>query len=238
MPRIQSVLLCAAALFANSILAADSGPKDDVLKAAKALAEKGNYSWKSTVTVPPDAQFRPGPTEGKTDKDGGTYVTMSGNNRTTEAAMKGKKTLIKTEENGWQTLDEMENAEGFGRFLAARMRGFKAPAEQAEEIVKDVKDLKKEGDAYSGDLTEEGAKNLMRFRRGGNGDGPQISGAKGSAKFWVKDGVLSKYEFKVKGSMNFNGNDIDMDRTTTTEIKDVGTTKVSIPEGAQKKLSS
>ena len=85
-------------------------------------------------------------------------------------------------------------------------------------------------------FTEEGAKKLMRFRRGG--DGPQISGAKGSAKFWVKDGVLSKFEYKVKGSMNFNGNDIDVDRTTTTEIKDVGTTKVSIPEGAQKKLSS
>jgi hypothetical protein len=237
MPKIQHVFLCAAALFVSSVFAADSGPKEDVTKAAKALAEKGNYTWKSTVVVPADAQFRPGPTEGKTDKESGTYVKMTNNDRTAESVIKGKKVLIKGEENGWQTAEELENAEGFVRFLAARMKNFKTPAEQAEELVKDVKELKKDGDVYSGDLTEEAAKNLMRFRRGG-GDGPQISGAKGSAKFWVKDGVLSKYEFKVKGSMNFNGNDIDVDRTTTTEINDVGTTKVSIPEGAQKKLSS
>jgi hypothetical protein len=49
--------------------------------------------------------------------------------------------------------------------------------------------------------------------------------------------VLTKYEFKVSGKMDFNGNEIDLDRTTTTEIKDVGTTKVEVPEGAKKKLS-
>jgi hypothetical protein len=37
--------------------------------------------------------------------------------------------------------------------------------------------------------------------------------------------------------MNFNGNDIDVDRDTTVEIKDVGATKVEVPEGAKKKLS-
>ena len=37
--------------------------------------------------------------------------------------------------------------------------------------------------------------------------------------------------------MNFNGNDIDVERTTTVETKDVGNTKVEIPEGAKKKLS-
>ena len=53
----------------------------------------------------------------------------------------------------------------------------------------------------------------------------------------VKDGTLTKYEFKVKGKMSFNGNDIDQDRTTTVVIKDVGTTKVTVPEEAKKKLS-
>lgn len=236
MITFQKLLVCSSLLFASSILAADAGPKEDITKAAKALTEKGNYSWRTTVTVPADAQFRPGPTEGKMDKDSGTYVKMSFNDNTTEAVIKGKNVAIKNQDSGWQSASEMENEEGRGRFLARRMRDFKGPAEQAIDIVNDVKELKKDGDTYSGDLTEEGAKNLMRFRRGG--DGPQISGAKGSAKFWMKDGVLSKFEYKVKGSMNFNGNDIDVDRTTTTEIKDIGTTKVSIPEGAQKKLSS
>jgi len=38
-------------------------------------------------------------------------------------------------------------------------------------------------------------------------------------------------------NMNFNGNDVDIDRTTTVEIKEVGSTKVDVPEEAKKKLS-
>lgn len=74
----------------------------------------------------------------------------------------------------------------------------------------------------------------MGGRDGGNG--PEISGAEGSAKFWVKDGTVAKYSFTVQGTMSFNGNDREINRTTTVEIKDVGTTKVEGPEEAKKKL--
>jgi hypothetical protein len=37
--------------------------------------------------------------------------------------------------------------------------------------------------------------------------------------------------------MNFNGEDRDIDRTTTIEFKDAGTTKIEVPEAAQKKMS-
>jgi hypothetical protein len=70
----------------------------------------------------------------------------------------------------------------------------------------------------------------------GGGTGPEISGAKGSVKFWVKDGVLSKYQLNLKGSISFNGNDRDIDRTTTVEIKDIGSTKIELPDEAKKKL--
>jgi hypothetical protein len=56
-------------------------------------------------------------------------------------------------------------------------------------------------------------------------------------KFWVKGGMLTKYELHVTGSMNFNDNDIPIDRTTTVDVKDVGTTKVTIPDEAKKKVS-
>ncbi len=55
-------------------------------------------------------------------------------------------------------------------------------------------------------------------------------------KFWVKDNLLAKYEIKVKGTVNFNGNERKVDRTTTTEIKDVGATKLEVPEEAKKKM--
>ena len=58
----------------------------------------------------------------------------------------------------------------------------------------------------------------------------------GSVTFWVTDGKLVKYEFHVSGTISFNGNDRDIDRTTTVVISDVGTTKISVPDEAKKKL--
>ena len=231
---LKNILLGAiVAAAATSLFAADA--KDEVTKAAKALAEKPNYSWKTTVVVPEGTQFRPGPTEGKADKEGTTYVVMTFGDNMTEAVIKGEKVTYTNQDGDWQTPDDA--GEGRGRFMGAMLRNLKAPAVQAQEIAAAVKELKKEGEAYAGDLTEEGAKSLMSFRRRAGADGPEIKNAKGSAKFWVKDGVLAKYEYSVTGAMNFNGNDVDVDRKTTTEIKDVGTTKVVVPEAAKKKLS-
>ena len=94
-------------------------------------------------------------------------------------------------------------------------------------------DLKLAEGTYSADLTEAGAKERLTFGRGGQG--PEVSNAKGSAKFWIKDGVLAKYELKTSGHVEFNGNGRDVDRTTTVEIKDAGKTKIEVPDDAKKK---
>ena len=229
-----SPMIAGVTFLAGSLVIAAAAPKDDVVAAAKALGDKPNYSWKTTVTVPEGSRFRPGPTEGKAEKNGLTYVTMSFGENKTEAVLKGEKAAVTNREGEWQSVSELGD-EGPGRFLGAMLRNFKAPAAQAAEVVPQTKEITKEGDAYSGDLTEEGAKSLLRFGRGGGG--ATASNAKGSAKFWVKDGVLSKFELKVKGTVSFDGNDREVDRTTTVEIKDVGTTKVDVPDAAKKKVS-
>ena len=231
----KTILFSATALFAGSLLAADANPKDEIAAAAKKLNEQASYSWKSTVVVPEGSRFRPGPTEGKTEKNGFTHVTMSFGDNTTQAVLKGNKGAITNRDGGWQSLADLENSEGAGRFIGRMLQNFKTPATQAAELAAGVKELKKEGDAYSGDLTEESAKALLTFR--GRTDGaPTINNANGSVKFWVKDGALSKFETKVTGQVSFDGNDRDVDRTTTVEIKDVGTTKVEVPEEAKNKL--
>lgn len=228
-----SIALSLMLATAVSLVAAESTPKDDVTTAAKALADKANYSWKTTITVPPDSQFRPGPTEGKTEKDGTTRVTMSFGDNTTEFVLQGGKSAVHTEDGGWQSISELDD-QGPGRFLGMMVRNFKTPAAQVNDLVAAAKELKKDGDAYASDLTEEGAKSMLQFRRGGNSS---VSDAKGTVKFWIKDGVLSKFEYKVTGKVSFNGNDRDVDRTTTIDIKDVGATKVEVPDEAKKKLS-
>jgi hypothetical protein len=142
----------------------------------------------------------------------------------------------------WQTTEEMaanapQGGGGRGRGGAMGLRNFKAPATRAQDLVGHVKELKSEDGVLAGDLTEEGAKSLLAFGGRGGGNGPEVSGAKGSVKFWIKDGVLSKYETKVQGKMNFNGNERDINRTTTTEIKDIGSTTITVPAEAKKKLS-
>ena len=233
----KQLLIMAVVGVTGSLLAAESSAKDEVVNAAKKLGEKDNYSWKTTVVMPESAPFKPGPTEGKTEKDGYTHVKMSRRDNTTELVKKADKVVFTNMDGDWQTPADVEGEQGPGRFMAAMARNFKAPAAQAVEIAQATKELKKDGDVYSGDLTDDGAKTLMSFGRRGGNDGPTVSNAKGSAKFWIKDGVLTKYEYKVTGSMSFNGNDMDVDRTSTVEIKDVGSTKVEVPEGAKKKLS-
>ena len=123
------------------------------------------------------------------------------------------------------------------RFRGRYLLNFKAPALQAEEILAKVAKLEKDGDVYSGELTEEGAKALVSFggRRGGGGaDSPQPTGVKASVKFWLKDGALTKYETTTAGKISFNGNERDLGRVSTIEFKDVGSTKIEVSEDAKK----
>jgi hypothetical protein len=224
--------IVATTLLSCSLFAAAPDAKDDVVASAKKLAGEANYAWKSTVVVPESAQFRPGPTEGKTEKEGIAHIATSFGDNKIEVVVKGEKAAVLGQDGGWQSATELENAEGPARFLAFFARNVRTPAVQAAELASFAKELKKDGDALSSDLTEEGAKTFLRFRRGG--DGPAVSNPSGSVKFWLKDGNLAKYEFKVRGTINFGGNDVEVDRTTTIEIKDVGKTKVEVPEAAKK----
>jgi hypothetical protein len=244
----RSILISAMAFIASSLLAAETSPKDAVSNAAKKLAG-GSYAF--TITTTNAAGGRGGfgggrggmsaPLEGKVSKDGIAYVVRSTGDTTNEAVAKGVKRAFKTEE-GWQTTEEMMN--GGGGFGGGGGMGMFAlmslvvPASQAEDVVGKVKELKLADGVYAGDLTEDGAKSLASpFQGMGGGGGPEITGAKGSVKFWIKDGMLSKYELKVQGNMDFGGNEMPIDRTTTVETKDAGKTEVTIPEDARKKAS-
>jgi hypothetical protein len=231
---MKRIGLLAGLMLSVAVYAAE--PKEEVVAAAKKLGDASNYTFKTTVAVP-DGGFGGGTTDGKADKDGTVVLTAMRRDTLTETVIKGDKGAMTNRDGDWQSLSEIEAAtEGFGRFRAGMIRNFKAPAVQAAELANAAKELKKDGDVISGELTPEGAKKLMSFG-GRGGDGPTVNNAAGTVKFWVKDGMITKYEFKVKGSMNFNGEDRAVDRTTTTEISKVGETKVVVPEGAKKKLS-
>ncbi len=224
----KNLLSVALLLLAGSLVAADATPKADVIAAAKKLGAQPNYGWKQTVVVPEDASFKPGPSDGKTEKAGVTYFTFSFGDNSTKIYLQGTNSAISNPDGGWQSAQEMEGDEGPGRFMGMLARTFKAPAAQVEELAGTAKELKAEGDVISGDMTTEGAKSQFKFGK--------VTDPKGSVKFWLKDGQISKYESKVTGKADFNGNEFDVDRATTIEITNVGETKIEVPADAKKKL--
>jgi hypothetical protein len=227
-----------ATLAAASLLGAESNPGDAITNAAAKLAQQASYSWKTTMAF---GNFT-GSSEGKSQKDGLVGLTMTFGDNTTEVFLKDGKGAVKAGDQDWQSLAELAKAAGSEpgprQFLLRRLQNFKAPAAEAADLAGKTKELKQDGEAYAGELTDTGAKELLTFGGRRGGIAPEPKNAKGSVKFWVKDGLLAKFELKLQGTINFNGEDRDIDRTTTVEIKDVGTTKLDVPDAARKKLSA
>jgi hypothetical protein len=217
-------------------------PKDDVLSAAKALSQKPNYSWTSSMEMA-GSNFNMPPLEGQTEKDGFTVISREFNGNTSTAVFKGEKGAVKTDE-GWKTEAELGDPQpgaNRGGFMGRMMLRNRTPASEVVSLLEKVQAVKAgEKGLYSADLTEAGAKELLSFgRRPGQAQNrPDPKNAKGSVKFTVKDGLLTQYEVNVKGLVVFGQDQTEreMDRTTKVEIKEIGTTKVTVPEDAKKKF--
>jgi hypothetical protein len=229
----KQLVFAAIAVFAASTLLAADDAKGEVKAAAQKVGS--NYSWTSTPKFEGGGggNFRPGPTEGRM-ADGITYMKTTFGDRTMESAAKGEKVAFKGED-GWEAADDQ--SQGPGQFIARRMKNFKGPALEAADLADKTKSLKGADGVISGDLTEEGAKEFLSFGRRVNPDRPGPKNAKGSVKFWLKDGALTKYEYNVQGKIaGRDGDEIDVNRTTTVEIKDVGKTKAGLSDDVKKLL--
>jgi hypothetical protein len=229
------ILFGTMALVAGSLLAADSNPQDAVKAAAKDLGGKDNYSWKTSIEF---GGNEVGTIVGKTEKGAATFLTLSGGDTGIDAVIKGGKGVMKLDD-GWKLVSVVaadNDQQGAPRMVANILQNFKTPAAEADDLAGKTKELKLADGVYSGDLTADALKERVRFGRPSGGEAPDVSGAKGSVKFWLKDNSLAKYEISVQGNVKFNGNDRDVDLKTAVVIKDVGTTKVTVPEEAAKKL--
>ena len=234
---MKNVLTLAVLLAAGAVVAAETSPIDTVNSALKSLKAAPNYAWKASIEIP-NAPFTPGPVKGSTEQGGYSMVSQDFNDNTTEVVFKGDKAAVKGED-GWQNVDE---AQGPGAMMAGWLTANGTAADEAGKLIKGVKELKSSGDnLFTGELTPEAAKELMTFKaRGGQQAPAPPKDAKGSVKFWVKDGVLTKFESHLQGKVSF-GQDQDeqpFETTRTVEIQNAGTTKVDVPADAKKKLES
>ena len=202
-----------------------AGGEEDLDKAAAKAGTMTNYSC--TITIK---------TEGLTEGGEGQEIPAvelriqpdapwhlkSGE---TEAYRKGDVLVVK-EGAAWKRADR-------GAKAAKVLQMVRGPHEILVNLksasFKEVKREDSEGSrCFLGDLTEAA---LAQFAQGR----PQPKST-GTAKVWVNgDGAVTKFEVRIESKMkDKTGQEIAVQRTTTVEVRDVGSTKYDVPEEATK----
>jgi hypothetical protein len=230
------VVLFSAALLPTALWAADSA--QTVVNAAKHMSEKPNYSWATSMKEGDGSPGKLGTIEGKGDKTGITFLSFTIGGLAVEVCMKGGKGSAKALE-GWQSFDDIAQTSGTAAAVVKYLRSYKAPASESADLAGKTKELKEEDGVVSGDLTADAAKELLlaAARRREGDEAAKATDPKGSIKYWIKDGALTKYEIKIQGKVTAGDRESDINRTTTVEIKEVGTTKIDVAPDALQKMS-
>jgi hypothetical protein len=233
----RAFLLLCIGLFARTLSAAETSPQDKILNATKQLGDKANYSWTTTIKEGDGSPGRVGPIEGKAEKAGLTYLSFAIGEIPVEVYMNGQKGAAKALE-GWQTFDEIAQTSGTAAAVVRYLRAYKAPGAESAALSQKVKDLKEVKGVLSGDLKEEAVKELLDrgSRRREDQEPPRIENPKGAVKFWIQNGALTKYEVNVQGKVTAGDRESDVNRTTTVEIRDAGSTRLEVPAEAKQKL--
>ncbi|HUR56222.1 MAG TPA: hypothetical protein VM029_00830 [Opitutaceae bacterium] len=242
-PRLIALIMPASFALAASVSAT---PAEDVIAAAAKLGNAPNFAWTVTIEIA-NSQFPAMPSKGVTEKGGYTVVTTEFNGNTRQTVRKGEQMVMQNRDGQWMTLDELRQQTtggGRGGFMTMGGGGQLDFAKDAASLAGKLKNVKEVDGAITGTLTAEDAAPLLTFGRGGrSGQGggqtppPAPKNAAGNVKFWLKDGELVKYAVNAKGTITTpNGDEREIDLTTTTEIKDVGHTKVTVPDEAKKKF--
>jgi hypothetical protein len=233
-------LLCVAVAIAPAFSFA--APGDDVKAAAKKLGDAANYSW-TTNTEMANAQFTPGPVQGQAEKGGYAVVTREFNGNSMQSVYKGDQ-MAMNRDGSWVTREELAQQFGGGQGGGRGRGGFfggaqQTPVQEIDALVAAAKDWKAADGAIVGDLSAEVVGQRLAFG-GRGGQAPAApKNATGTVKVWLKDGAVAKYQVHVKGTVpGRDGGEQERDVTTTTEIKDIGSTKVTVPEEAKKKLGA
>jgi len=241
--KLFSAAIALSLIFAASavVRAADI---DDAKAAVKKLADAPNYTWTTSIQGGFGNQQ---PVDYKTEKGGYTTFTFTPQGGDAmDVVLKGDKGVAKAVD-GWKSQAELQKAAddagGFSpeMIVLIRIGNFTSPATQAAALLEKATNVKKEGDTISADLAPASAKDLLTFKMPAgmaNTFTMTSKEEKGTIKLTLKDGSVTKVEVHLTGTRTFNDQDNPVDQTTTMAIKDVGTTKVTVPEDAKKKLEA
>ncbi|HVR83687.1 MAG TPA: hypothetical protein VMU54_05200 [Planctomycetota bacterium] len=222
--------------------AAPRDAKEDLKAAIHKLSQAENYSWSILSTNSGDTADKYGfaSGEGRIERGGLAWLRTQ-ESPPVEVVVKGGKTAVRLDD-GWALEQELTGAGAVRRHpnLAA-VRSLKSrprPAAEANELLKLVKDLSTGVDGYfTSELTPEGVKELLHKSLRTTGRAAEVSSPTGSLAFWVRDGSLTKYEVRLRGTVTFSSprpSTWNADQVVTVSLFEVGTSKIDVPGDVRK----
>jgi hypothetical protein len=235
---MRRLILCSLVVLLCSRATVLADAKEDVLGAITKLAQSENYSWTTTAEGATGAVG--GGADGRIQKDGLTMLNLTLRDGSAIVLFRGERGAMQGPDGKWQPIADAPPGEqpGMAQMVANMVRTYRPPAVQAQNLASKSADLAKTDDGFAGTLPSDEAKALMQ-RRGGRREGAaEVKDAKATVRFWLENGTLSRYQFHVQGAMSVRGEERQIDRTTTVTIKDVGTTRIDVPEEARQHLGS
>lgn len=160
--------------------------------------------------------------------------------------------------DGWKLLSELPNPEipsGPSRAAAPRggitipiirvgtgfdMRwiGVWRPDQEIAIVIANLANVEEAGSGvYQAELTSDGATKLISPPRMGVASiMVGVKNASATIKFWVRKGLLVRYELSVEGIMNLPIGEHPISYSRTRELSNFGTTVIDVPEEVQHKL--
>ena len=216
----------------STVAACGQDLKPAVTAAVAKVGDAGSYSWKR-VTDDTAAGGGTFVETGKTDASGYAVLELNSGDLFVRVVLRGGNGVIDAGE-GWKSMDDLAGQRRAARAMARVVRGFRSPLLVARELLSRVKTVGRDADAAAVELDGKDATDVLGPVFGLPGGA--MTDAKVTAKFWERNGVLTRYELQAEGTMSRGGTDTDVRRTIGVDFSDVGSTKLEVPDEAKKKL--
>ncbi|MCC9642471.1 arabinan endo-1,5-alpha-L-arabinosidase [Rhodopirellula sp. JC740] len=200
--------------------------------AIEELETKRSYRWVSESELEGQSGFRPGAMRGTTVADDMIALSISFGSRDLQTVIDGEKAAVTDRDGRWETIAMKDQGYSSGKSSASIARNVETPVEELKKLVPLLTFLRTEDDWIVGDLPANAAEDHLEIRRGGE----TVRRPTGIVRFRINHGSLTKYVVRAEAELVNEDRTNKVSRTKTIQLRDVGTAKWDVPDGASEAL--
>jgi hypothetical protein len=223
----------------NAEILSRAGAREDLAQAAQSLASKNNYTW---ITTFEGGQLPNATLRAMVDASGVIYCSVRFEEADVDVVIKGDQRFVKTEK-GWKSAASLlPSGEGSGQPEPAVMaaifsKTIRPPAVEIKSLAGMLPTVETNPTGgIDAKMTEDSIKVLPILLP--TATEPRLEKLEGVAQFFLKDHLVNRYAIKYSGLIKGPFGELDLRRTNTTVISEIGSTRVDLPAEVQKLLDA